>query len=125
MPSVAEHQQKAESNLRLFEKLLAEGECCWAVTVLFYAAVHLGRGAAVAKGFGPFTSHYDFEARLSRDLKVPGHVWNAYRELKDEAESARYDVRTFQPADVTRLRTLRFAVFETWARNQMKPSGTT
>lgn len=120
MPTVAEHIAKAEANLALYEKLLADGEFCWAATVLFYAAVHLGRGAAVAKGFGPFTSHYDFETRLHHEMKVPGNIWNAYRELKDEAESARYDVRAFTQEEVTRLRNLRFAVFSTWARNQTK-----
>jgi RNA-splicing ligase RtcB len=68
MPSVAEHIAQARRNEKLFSQLLTDAHCPeWAVVVLFYAAVHYGRGFVIKKG-GPtvFTSHRGFETHFRR-----------------------------------------------------------
>lgn len=121
MPTVPEHLAEAEANVRLYEKLIADVECppAWALVVLYYAAVHLGRAAAISAGFGPFSSHIAFDSVLRGDLKAPNHIFKIYRHLKDESEKARYDAVRFEIDDVKSLRATQFAKFRTWALDQI------
>jgi hypothetical protein len=121
MPSTNEHIAIAEENIQLHERFLADSAVPpgWALTVLFYAAVHLARAVGRANGYGPYTSHLGFDSVLRNQLHAPNHIYGAYKRLKDESESARYDARTFTTDEVRTLRNTKFAIFSTWARNQI------
>ena len=130
MPTVPEHLGEAEANIRLYEKLIADVEYppAWALVVLYYAAVHLARGAATSAGFGPFSSHIAFDSILQKDMKAPYHIYKTYRHLKDDSEKARYDIVSFEAEYVKTLRATEFAKFRTWAlaqisRNSPKANG--
>jgi hypothetical protein len=122
MPSTDEHLALAEKNLGLYEKLLSDPEVHpgWALTVLFYVAVHLARAVGRSHGYGPYTSHHGFDSELRTQLKAPDHIYKAYKTLKDQSEHARYDVCTLTKDDVLHLKNTKFSLFSTWARNQIR-----
>jgi hypothetical protein len=73
----------------------------WAVTVIFYMAVHLVEHFLAHQG-QDLLSHQTRERFISQsaDLKP---IWSAYRELKYQSERARYLVARFQPDEVRKL----------------------
>jgi hypothetical protein len=106
MPSEADHLATARGNEEFAEFLLIQPEdrfLGWAVSSVFYAAVHYGRAFLRAKSGPAITSHPGFEThflRICRDQSL----YNLYRRLKDESERARYDCATYNKADVSDLR---------------------
>jgi hypothetical protein len=89
-PSVDEHRKRALDN-----ELLAKGDCLppeWEVTVLFYAAVHWVRAFLKYQGLAQsFTSHRHVWGLLnSTEAGVDDKALEAYGELKDLSEQARY-----------------------------------
>jgi hypothetical protein len=73
----------------------------WAVTVVFYTAVHLVEQFLAHKG-QDLLSHETRERFISQsaDLKP---IWSVYRELKYQSERARYLVARFQPDEVRKM----------------------
>jgi len=104
VPTTAEHRAKAENNEFLSSEL-NNPFWDWAVTGIFYAALH-------------YVEAY-FSSRIP-PLRPPTHKLRAgyihadayldpiyidYRQLEDESRNARYDARmTFDQADVVRTR---------------------
>lgn len=119
MATAAEHVAQARENLRAYELVMAQDAIPfgWAVTMLFYAAAHLARAVCISAGHGPYTSHLGFESDFQHKAKVPNHIYKAYRYLKDESESARYDCRTFDREEVRKMRVHKLAIIETWCRS--------
>ena len=106
MPSEDEHLAQARANEEFADFLLAHDDdryLGWAVTSVFYAAVHYGRAFLRAKGGPAITSHPGFEThfvRLARDQSL----YNLYRRLKDESERARYDCASYTKTDIDELK---------------------
>lgn len=121
MPSVEQHLEQAKRNAAFAERLLGDGDVGqeWAMTAVFYAAVHYGRAVVAAAQLGTLTSHHSFESYLQRDLKAPPHIYKAYRFMKDEAEAARYDCRAFTVDDVKKIQGTKFILFRDWCENQI------
>ena len=73
----------------------------WAVTVVFYTAIHLVEQFLARKG-QDLLSHETRERFISQsaDLKP---IWSVYRELKYQSERARYLVARLQPDEVRNL----------------------
>lgn len=74
----------------------------WAVTVVYYAAVHYGRAFLAANGGKATTSHRMFDSQFigaGGDQKQ----YNNYRTLKDTSESSRYDCVEFDRHDVDKM----------------------
>ena len=73
----------------------------WAVTVVFYMAVHLVEQFLAHRG-QDLLSHKTRERFISQsaDLKP---IWSVYRELKYQSERARYLAARFQPDEVRKL----------------------
>ncbi|MBC8449854.1 MAG: hypothetical protein H8D78_19140 [Chloroflexi bacterium] len=76
----------------------------WAVTVMFYAALHLVECYLARKDLHP-SDHTVRDAYLQRTAGLKP-IWTQYRRLKDESQSARYEGATFTAAEAQRLRTL-------------------
>jgi len=106
MPTREDHLATAERNLVFAEQVKANGNFLeWAVTALFYAAVHYGRAFISAKGGPAMTSHRGFETHFVRIGGDQG-LYATYRELKDESERARYDCVQYTSAEMGRIENL-------------------
>lgn len=108
MPHPAAHQLQAVQNRDFAYELIRsrpDDHCAmqWAVTALFYAAVHCVDGALVrATSFRPYNHDERFRALLQAST-VPLEVRRAYRVLYDLSRSARYDLGQFSADDVRRI----------------------
>jgi hypothetical protein len=84
-------------NENLARRLAAQGEPAWAITVLFYAAVHLVQSYLASKGAIPST-HAARETAIERDAALRP-ITRHYEILKRTSEIARYDCEPFSEAD--------------------------
>jgi hypothetical protein len=106
MPSEHDHLAQARQNEEFADFLLAQTDerfFGWALTSIFYAAVHYGRAFLRFKRGPAITSHPGFEThflRISRDQSL----YNLYRRLKDESERARYDCAQYTKNEVGDLK---------------------
>jgi hypothetical protein len=105
-----DHFQRARDNRRFAEQLVADSgtDSCattWAVTVVFYAAVHCIEGH-LARQSEHSRNHDDRRLRmLDSRFGVPERVFNAYRRLEDWSRSGRYEQETLS-ADFVRERAI-------------------
>ena len=98
-----------EHNLSLFQHLdgLAPGYLDWQVTCLFYAALHLvDEYLLQARPDGVRIDTHGGRVREVRRL-MPG-ISSDYGWLKIQSEDARYDMKSFTPAEVAGLFTGQF-----------------
>lgn len=106
MPDEADHLATARDNEDFADFLLTQSEdrfLGWAVSSVFYAAVHYGRAFLQANNAPAITSHPGFEThflRVSRNQSL----YNLYRRLKDENERARYDCASYRKTDISDLK---------------------
>ena len=78
----------------------------WAVTVIFYAALHYIRALAARHQFMNISRYGELD-RVFERLPVFRHnraVYADYRQLKDDSRAARYDMGVFSSEDVAGLR---------------------
>jgi hypothetical protein len=85
------HLAQARHNLRLYHRLKDEGEFLdWAVTVLFYTALHLIQAClleAAADAFDYPKSHEQRDAFIRRKLS---EIWLPYNFIQNQSTRARY-----------------------------------
>jgi len=100
MPASSEHKRKAEHN-ELFAKSIDGGtNADWIVIALFYSALHYIDAFLALKGIHPV--HHTGPGSRDNEIKASlSVIWNEYRYLKDESETARYETRTIRLEDVT------------------------
>jgi uncharacterized protein (UPF0332 family) len=101
-PTPDDHLDQARSNLELAEYLLREHSdnatyVQWAVTAIFYCAVHCVQSHLMRHGRSPRT--HEARGRLIADPRhgVPINVQTAYELLSQRSRAARYDLATFDP----------------------------
>lgn len=105
MADEAAHRAEALANRHIAERLLAEPEqdetvIQWAVTVMFYSALHAITAYLVVRGVS-VGSHDDRSLALADPQNgVPNHVFAAYQHLKRRSVDARYLMRRFTPQQV-------------------------
>ena len=103
MPSQREHAFQALHNREFLATFDLDNSpfLDWAVTVIFYTAVHLVEHFLAHQG-QDLLSHQTRERFISQsaDLKP---IWSVYRELKYQSGRARYLVARFQPDEVKKL----------------------
>jgi uncharacterized protein (UPF0332 family) len=107
MKSRDDHLKQAKSNETYADQLLQTASADalqWAVSVLYYAAVHYGRAFLVASGAKTITTHIGFETYFGRHWKKPPDIFPLYRRLKDDSEAARYDCIAYSAAEVQKLK---------------------
>ena len=102
MPRTDDHLKAAAKAERFVARVMSDfGEefAEWAIVGLFYAAVHYGRAYISAISPAAITSHVGFEGHF---LHITGDraLYRYYRQLKDEAERARYDCVAYTTQDV-------------------------
>ncbi len=100
MPTTPEHKAKAAAN-EAFASTLDAPSWDWAVSGLFYSALHYVEAYLATKNVHS-GSHPVRDSHIQKDT-VLKTVYKSYRELKDESRTARYDVVQFSPVDVKRL----------------------
>jgi hypothetical protein len=98
-PSRQQHIGQAEHNEALFHALEATNFTDWAVTALFYAALHLVDAFLWPVRLPSHARRGTFIAPSS-DLSA---MYAHYRELQDRSEDARYECVSFTAADVQQL----------------------
>ena len=113
MPTRSDHLEAAKKAERFVDRVLSDvgGEFAeWGIVGLFYAAVHYGRAYVAAISPTAITSHVGFESHFLR-LTGDRSLYRYYRQLKDEAERARYDCVAYVSGDVVEVRR---RLFEPW-----------
>lgn len=103
MSDRATHLDWAERN-RQFAATIKTGAAAhadWAVTAVFYSAVHLLE--AYLAGMGEHPGGHGERSQAFQDHSVLVEVWEDYREMKDYSEDARYRCVPFVETDVDRL----------------------
>jgi len=95
MPTTEQHLAQARRNeafLGTFD--LADPRYLdWAVTVIFYAALHYLRALMSKHRYTNISRYGDMDMAFERltVLKRNPQIYDAYRDLKDDSRSARYD----------------------------------
>jgi hypothetical protein len=127
MPTPQAHREKALHNERLLDVREMAGDefVDWAVTVLFYSALHWMRALAAQEG-------YQIKAYRSYKKGVlgEGDVFNFtgiftqqafdwYSHLKDESRDARYEMRRFSVVDFCDLRDNFFKPFRSFVTSKL------
>jgi type IV secretory pathway VirB3-like protein len=104
VPTKEEHKAKAVHN-ETFVATLKDPYWDWAVTGMFYAAVHYVMAYLATQGIHPVLHHVR-NSHIHRDPKL-NSIYIDYRELQNNSEDARYMERVpataFTQQDVTRL----------------------
>lgn len=90
MPSRAEHIAQANSNLRFTETIDAETYPDWAITSMFYQAVHLVRAWLYSVGESNFRTHTEVKTLL-RIHRFSYQLRTAYQDLETLSRDSRYE----------------------------------
>lgn len=109
MPAENIHLAQAGKNERFYKTFdLATTEFLdWAVTGLFYSALHyIDAYLARVKDYHP-PEHKPRTRLVATEAKL-GIIYEDYRRLKDQSEAARYRVKKFKRKEVEDLESKRF-----------------
>jgi HEPN domain-containing protein len=98
----AQHAAQSEHNLLVAGRLADADAYDWAITALFYAALHLLQAYLTRTGIH-VTTHMarDRYMRAATDL-LP--ILSDYRALRDASEHARYECRAFSGPEFLSIR---------------------
>ena len=104
-PTPDDHLGQARRNLALAEYLLREHAADptyvqWAVTAIFYCAVHCMQAHVMQQGQRPRTHEARGRLIANPAYGVPLDVQTAYELLSQRSRAARYDLATFDPTIV-------------------------
>lgn len=104
MPDLTEHLAQAARNEALSQQLEVQHPD-WAVTALFYAAVHYVEAYFFDRHTPPQPQHYPTHHRRNVGVasRLPS-VNNEYQALKTRSQDARYDCIHFTTGDVRHCR---------------------
>lgn len=100
MATKEQHLAEVTRNESLASRLAEMREYGWALTLLFYASVHLIQAYLVEVG-DPAATHAARETQLKRRRPL-GPVINHYDALKKDSEAARYDCHSFTESEYQR-----------------------
>ena len=99
MPDLNNHLNFANRNDQFSQDLVSEQRHLdWAVTVMFYAAVHYVETYFAMNNLHD-TSHIGREGTIHRDRKLR-RIYAAYRELKDDSVKTRYECHIFPAKEI-------------------------
>jgi hypothetical protein len=118
MAAPSEHRSKALDNEELLHvHKLADGKFAgWAITILFYSALHWMRALAAQEGFQIRSYSGNNSEKLALQqiplFRQSPQQFNWYRALKDESQDARYEMRQYSSADFSDLKQRFFDPFK-------------
>jgi hypothetical protein len=95
VPNLNDHIERAEAN-ESFARSLDQSQpfyVDWAITILFYAALHYIDAYLAVKSFHPANHPVRDNAIDNNGSLKP--IFNDYRRLKDVSEAARYGIAQF------------------------------
>lgn len=95
-----EHLQRADENEKLARGLFKAGSpiCTdWAITLLFYSALHWVDAYLVFTNRRP-DNHYDRDTIIESNGSL-ADIFKPYRRLKDMSEQARYHIACYEQRD--------------------------
>ncbi len=100
MPTKEEHLAKAAGNETLALSLALDNQTNidWALTILFYSAVHYVEAYFALSG-QHLKSHTTRDSWIGRDSALK-RIFNEYQDLKFYGYNARYEVSNFKVTDV-------------------------
>jgi hypothetical protein len=125
VPVTEAHIQRAESNESFFQSfnLSSTSYLDWAVTSLFYSALHYidaglheHRPRSHPSGIHP-QSHEEHTPAVRSNFPS---IYRSYRELKERSEDARYYLKAFTPEEVHGLEQRDFRAVRQFIRNRLK-----
>jgi hypothetical protein len=118
MATPSEHRSKALHNEELLDvHKLADGKFAgWAITILFYSALHWMRALAAQEGFQIRSYSGNNSEKLALQqiplFRQSAQQFNWYRSLKDESQDARYEMRQYSSVDFHDLKQRFFDPFK-------------
>jgi hypothetical protein len=126
MATPLEHRSKALHNEELLRAYnLADGEFAgWAITILFYSALHWMRALAAQEGF-QIKSYSGTNSEKVALQQIPlfqqsSRQFNWYRSLKDESQDARYEMTQYSSADFRDLKQRFFDPFKAFVTTNLR-----
>ncbi|HET9406793.1 MAG TPA: HEPN domain-containing protein [Candidatus Sulfotelmatobacter sp.] len=102
MPNKPEHIAKAESNQKLADTLSRGAYLDWAVTLLFYSALHYVDAILAVSGVNPETHTERGDAMGNNDTLK--RIRPEYRTLETLSRNARYREMKIDPDDLQKAR---------------------
>lgn len=108
MPALKKHIQQAEKNEEFFSSFNLKNTrfLDWAITALFYSALHYVDAYLATKSQHPF-NHRDRGQWLTKEQNLK-YIYYDYEELKNRSEDARYKIVQFPPCFVSSLKAKEF-----------------
>jgi hypothetical protein len=101
--TVDEHLDQFEHNLEVARRLAGtDDNWDWALTALFYAALHLCQAYMSRQGLQA-DSHRKRERQMLASSELQP-VLNHYKALRNDSEEARYDCRQFSRSEFESIR---------------------
>jgi hypothetical protein len=127
MATPLEHKAKALHNERLLEALELTGDdfADWAVTVLFYSALHWMRALAAQEGY-QIRSYRRYKEYPGEDEVFQGtgafspQAFDWYRHLRDDSRSARYETQPFSASEFRSLQQECFVPFKSFVTSKLR-----
>ena len=121
MATTQEHKLKAAHNWEFLEShRLSEGEFVdWAVTVLFYCALHWLSALLAQEGY-QVKNYRDEEDAITGTRVFTLQALEWYRHLKDSSRLARYETTEFSTSDYRDLRQSCFEPFKTFITSKLR-----
>jgi hypothetical protein len=113
MATAGEHKLKALHNEQFLDlHNLGDGLFVdWAVTVLFYCALHWMRALAAQEGH-QIKGYKDEEGVFIGTGVFTAEAYDFYRQLKDDSRDARYEMKPFSESDFEDLQVNFFQPFK-------------
>ena len=128
MATPREHREKALHNERLLDvRELTAGEFVdWAVTVLFYSALHWMRALAAQEGY-QLKAYKSYKKGILGEEEVfrgtgifTQQAFDWYSHLKDDSRDARYEMKQFSLADLHDLQQNFFKPFKLFVTSRLR-----
>lgn len=122
MPSAGKHIARAENNEHFYDQFnLADTPFLdWALTTLFYAALHyVDASLARYPGGGVHPQSHANRERLIALDGILRNIYSDYEELRNRSEDARYNIVDFSPAFVAMLRATEFQKIRSLTRSKL------
>jgi len=121
MATAPEHKLKALHNEQFLDLYrLGDGPFVdWAVTVLFYCAMHWMRALAAQEGH-KIKGYKDEEAVFTGTGVFTPEAYDLYRQLKDDSRDARYEMKPFSRSDFEDLQVNFFQPFRTFIMTRLR-----
>ena len=107
MLDAATHLAQARHNEDFFGRIDQSLDSDWAVTALFYAALHYVDAYLFRKNLNP--GDHAERNRMMQANPTTSAIWSHYRRLLDRSWDARYNAATYTPPQIAQLHQIDFA----------------